>query len=329
LLQHPIVSTSSAWASASGMARPKLRGGGVLITNWLGHSRSIVHGIECFALNVDESLSMGQGAIFYGGTTVRESIVEALAADWRSAGVKAGDTLLVHSSLARTLRRVVKMGGAADPGIIVESFLRALGPSGTLLAPLFNFEFTQGVPFDIRESKSAMGSFTECVRNWPGSVRTGHPIYSFAVVGASAGEFSELENFSGYGADSPFALLHKMKGKIGVIDLPDQRSMTFYHYVEESQSVPYRYHKTFTGSYTGWDGLKSDKTFGLFVRDVEKGVLTKVDPMGEILWEKGIYTGDRPGTGCGLRVVSAASLFDEVVKVIDSGRAKGILYDVQ
>lgn len=260
---------------------------------------------------------------------MHEETVEALAADWRSAGVEEGDTLLVHSSLSRTLRRVVKMGGKADPSIIVRSFLHALGDEGTLIAPLFNFEFTQGVPFDIRESKSAMGSFTEAVRKWPGAVRTGHPIYSFAVVGKNANLFVGVENFSGYGSDSPFAIIHKLGGKIGVIDLPDQHSMTFYHYVEEANSVPYRYHKTFTGDYTGMDGTKDQKTFGLFVRDIEKGVLTKVDPMGEILWEKGLYKGDRPGTGCGFRVISAAPLFSEVSKVISEGSAKGILYDIQ
>ena len=273
---------------------------------------------------------MRQGVLFViKDIIVHEHIVEALASDWRSAGVEQGDTLLVHSSISRTLRRVVKMGGKADPTIIVESFLRALGEQGTLIAPLFNFEFTQGVPFDIRESKSAMGSFTETVRKWPGAVRTGHPIYSFSAVGKNSQLFSGVENFSGYGADSPFAIIHKLGGKIGVIDLPDQHSMTFYHYVEEANNVPYRYHKKFIGDYTGSDGIKVKREFGLFVRDIEKGVLTKVDPMGEILWEKGLYTGCRPGENCGLRVIKASPLFVEVSRVISSGSAKGILYDIQ
>lgn len=279
---------------------------------------------------LDDILQMGQGAFFKNKAVImHEGIVAALAADWRSAGVEEGDTLLVHSSLSRTLRKVVKMGGGADPSIVVRSFLHALGSEGTLIAPLFNFEFTQGVPFDIRESKSAMGSFTEAVRKWPGAVRTGHPIYSFAAVGKNANQFMGVENFSGYGADSPFAIIHKLGGKIGVIDLPDQHSMTFYHYVEEANSAPYRYHKTFTGDYTEADGSTTKKTFGLFVRDIEKGVLTKVDPMGEILWEKGLYSGFRPGAGCGLRVIKAAPMFVEVSKVINTGSAKGILYDVQ
>lgn len=105
--------------------------------------------------------------------------------------------------------------------------------------------------------------------------------------------------------------------------------MTFYHYIEESLNVPYRYHKTFTGAYVDNDGVETSKTFGLFVRDVEEGVVTHGDPMGEILWQKGLYSGCRPKEGCGLRVIDATSMFDEVSVVINDGRAKGMLYEIK
>src|SRR5262245_31554345 len=82
---------------------------------------------------------------------------------------------------------------------------------------------------------------------WPGAVRTGHPIYSFAAIGKRADEFRGVRNFSGYGEDSPFGVLHHADGRMAVLDLPDNDSMTFYHYVEESCSAPYRYHKRFAG----------------------------------------------------------------------------------
>ncbi|WP_342655036.1 AAC(3) family N-acetyltransferase [Pseudomonas sp. F3-2] len=260
---------------------------------------------------------------------MHDDVVDALAAEWKSAGLREGDTILVHSSLSRTLRRVIKMGGSADPNIVVRSFLRAIGDEGTLIVPLFNFDFTQGVPFDMRHSKSAMGSFTEAVRKWPEAVRTAHPIYSFAAVGRNALLFQNVDNFSGYGTDSPFAILHRLDGKIGVIDLPDQHSMTFYHYVEEANNVSYRYHKKFTGECTDLNGLSSTKTYGLFVRDIEHGVRTSVNSMGELLWEKKAYSGYRPGQGCGLRVINASVVFDETSKVIQSGQAKGLLYEVK
>jgi len=159
-------------------------------------------------------------------------------------------------------------------------------------------------------------------------VRTGHPIYSFAVIGARAREFKGVVNFSGYGADSPFGLLYRGGGKIAILDLPDQNSVTFYHFVEENLEVPYRYHKTFTGSYTDAEGRSDERTFGLFVRDLDKGVETHVDPMGEYLWQAGLYEGCRPGEGNGLRTIKAALLFDATANVIKSGKAEEMLYRI-
>lgn len=260
---------------------------------------------------------------------MNDEVVKRLADDWRAAGVAEGDTLLLHSSISRTLRRIAKMGGEVSPNLVIKSFLEALGDSGTLLLPLFNFDFSTGITFDIRNSPSHMGSLTEAGRLWPGVVRTGHPIYSFAVIGKNAEMFRGLKNFSGYGQDSPFGILHRLGGKIGVIDLPEESSVTFYHYVEESLKAPYRHHKTFTGQYIDSDGVESTETFGLFVRNVEEGVVTRGNTMGEILWERGAYKGFRPKEGCGLRVISAPRLFDELAAVLNEGRAKGLMYEIQ
>jgi aminoglycoside 3-N-acetyltransferase len=260
-----------------------------------------------------------------------EDLIAAMAGQWRTAGVRAGDVLLLHSSLRRVARSVMRAGGSADcvADIVLDSVLEALGPEGTLLLPLFNFDFTTGTPFDIRTTPSQMGALTEAARLRPGAVRTGHPIYSFAVLGAQAQRFAGVENDSGYGPDSPFAILHHMGGKIGVLDLPDQHSMTFYHYVEEARSVPWRYHKRFEGDWIGFDGARSRRSFGLFVRDLEQRALTYVDPMGEVLWGRGFYRGDRPGQGSGMRTIDASALFEVVGAVIDEGAAEGLLYRIE
>ncbi len=212
------------------------------------------------------------------------------------------------------------------PTTIVESLLGAVGADGTLLLPLFNFGFADGAEFDIRHTPSEMGALTEAGRLYPGAVRTGHPIYSFAAIGAQAPRFAKVVNFSGYGPDSPFALLRELGGKIAVLDLPEAGSMTFYHHAEEMHAVPYRYHKTFRGPYTTWDGETSVREFGLFVRDLEDGVEAHLDPMGELAWRHGLYSGHRAGTGSGLRVASARALYDLASWVITSGVAEGTLY---
>ena len=105
--------------------------------------------------------------------------------------------------------------------------------------------------------------------------------------------------------------------------------MTFYHHVEEMHDVPYRFHKTFTAEYTDFDGATTVREYGLFVRDIEKGVKTDVNPMGEILWDKGLYHGDRPGSGAGLRTILAAEMYEAVSGVIRAGDALGLLYSIE
>jgi aminoglycoside 3-N-acetyltransferase len=255
--------------------------------------------------------------------------MKELASEWREAGVQKGDILLIHSSIKRVFKRYLKLGIKLSPEDILNSFLEAVGETGTLLLPLFNFDFTKDIDFDISDTPSHMGALTEAARKHPLTVRTGHPIYSFAVIGAQSSKFKDIDNFSGYGSDSPFAILRNMGGKIAVLDLPDQNSMTFYHYVEEMQNVDYRYHKVFNGNYTDSSGNTERKNYGLFVRDIEKGVQTHVNPAGELMWNKGLYTGSKPNEGSGLRVISAQDVYDFVSNIIQSNESKNILYRVE
>lgn len=255
-----------------------------------------------------------------------DAVVQHLAAQWRAAGVAEGDVLLVHSNLTRTFKTCLRAGMAATPDLVLDSFLAALGSSGTLLLPLFNFDFTQGVPFDLRTTPSKMGAMTEAARLRPGAVRTGHPVYSFAVLGRQAQAFHGLDNESPFGAGSPFEILTALDGAVSCLDLPDFDSMTYYHHVEEMKQVPYRVYKSFTGAWTGLDGVTTEKTYRLFVR--RDGVRTETAEAEARMWARGIYRGDPPKVGSGLRVARAKAMFDYLGDIIDSGRALGLMYSV-
>jgi len=256
-------------------------------------------------------------------------LLDLLSKDWQKAGLIKGDSVLIHTSLKRTLTRYSDLGYTITPEDVLDSFLDALGGTGTLLLPLFNFEFPNGVTFDIRHTPSQMGALTEAGRLHNDAVRTGHPIYSFAVIGKNSHLYKDVDNFSGYGPNSPFMMLRELDAKIAVLDLMDQNSMTFYHHIEEMNKVPYRYHKEFTGQYIDWEGNETTRTYGLFVREIEKGVLTHVNPMGELLWENGLYSGFRPKVDVGLRLISANQMFNFVTGYIQSGQAKGLLYAIE
>lgn len=250
-------------------------------------------------------------------------MADQLTQNWHSCGINPGDIVLFHSSLRRTLKE-----NEMTPQEVLDSLLDAVGPEGTMVFPLFNFDFTKGIPFDIRSTRSRMGVLTEMARQHPQAVRSGHPIYSFAAIGKDARYF-DVDNPSGYGPESPFAILRELDGKIAVLDLDDLNSMTFYHHIEEMHEVDYRFHKQFTGEYTDREGDTSTRTYSLFVRDIEKGVLTDVNPMGEVLWERGLYSGFRQGEGPGCRTIRANAMYDAVSEVIENGQARELLYSIE
>ncbi len=257
-------------------------------------------------------------------------LIGFLADKWRKSGVEQGDVLLVHSSLKRLLKKVADENDvSATPEIIYKSLLLAIGDQGTLILPLFNFDFPKSKFFDVRNTPSHMGALTEIARNNSVSVRTGHPIYSFSIIGKYADQFKGIDNESGYGPDSPFAVLRKLKARIASIGLSDQNSMTSYHYVEECNEVPYRYFKDFTGQYIDQNGHQAERTYKLFVRNTEQGVNTDVNRCMDLLWEKGLYSGEKYNEGYGMRTILFEDFFNEVDQIIKSGKAEDYLFSIK
>jgi aminoglycoside 3-N-acetyltransferase len=207
---------------------------------------------------------------------------EKLMEGFRDLGVREGDTLLVHSSY--------KSFGEVDggPQTVIRALEAALGPEGTLIMPTFNFDFNKGQPWDVRTTPSRMGILTELVRKDPQAKRVFHPFYSFAILGKHAEMLGSLRYKSSYERNSVFGKLRDLDGKIMVIGLSYTNSMTFFHHIEQMEGVDYRFLKQFTGEVTDENGNTYTDTFEMLVRDIDKGVITEVDPMGELMEKAGI-----------------------------------------
>ena len=216
---------------------------------------------------------------------------EKLVEGFREVGVKEGDTLLVHSSY--------KSFGEVDggPETVVRALETALGTDrdGTLIMPTFNFDFNKGVPWDVRKTRSKMGALTEVVRMDPRAKRVFHPFYSFAILGKHAEMLGSLRYKSAYERNSVFGKLRDLDGKIMVIGLSYNNSMTFFHHIEQMEGVDYRFLKQFTGEVTDENGNTYTDTFEMLVRDIDKGVMTMVDPMGALMEESGIIKSAKIG----------------------------------
>jgi aminoglycoside 3-N-acetyltransferase len=112
--------------------------------------------------------------------------------------VKAGDVLIVHSSM-KSLGRVD--GG---PAAVVRALQEAVGEEGTLLMPVFTAPQPDGV-FHHAATPSRTGLITETLRTAAGTLRSRHPTHSVAAWGRRAAEFVKgHDHTSGLGVGSPF-----------------------------------------------------------------------------------------------------------------------------
>lgn len=210
---------------------------------------------------------------------------------FRNLGLSEGDTVLVHSSLIGFNWR--EYGGVEElTEVVFDSLSEVVGEDGTIIAPTFSFSFTDDSPngyWDLAESESDMGVFTEYVRTRPDSTRTVHPFYSFAIFGDLSNDLGKVHDRDSFSTDYIFGKIHQMNAQILLLGLDYNSAMTFFHYVEQQEGVDYRYKKDFKGT-MNIHGKEYHDTYSMLVRDLDRGIETHVNPMGKRLENDGIIT---------------------------------------
>jgi aminoglycoside 3-N-acetyltransferase len=178
---------------------------------------------------------------------------ESLAAKLRAVGMDSGQTVLVHTSLSK-LGWVV---GAAQA--VVMALIDVLGDSGTLMMPTHTTNNTDPEEWQhppvpegwwqvIRDHTPAydpattstreMGAVAELFRTWPGTIRSDHPVSSFAARGPSAGYLiadHPLTDETGDG--SPIGKLYKLDGYVLLLGV-DHWNNTSLHLAEVRADYP-------------------------------------------------------------------------------------------
>ena len=142
-----------------------------------------------------------------------------------------------------------------------------------MLFPTYNWDFCKGITFDYMNTPSKTGSLGSIALSREDFKRSRHPIYSFAIWGKDKEMLCQKDYSSSFGEDSIFGYLYENKAKNLVIDTPIGNCFTFAHYVEETSGmVTYRYKKTFTADYVDENGKKTNKSYEMFVRDLDLDV---------------------------------------------------------
>ena len=240
------------------------------------------------------------------------------------------DTIFVSSDISMLVYYFYKKSIKFNPNILIDVLIEKVGTNGTLIFPTYNWDFCQGIAFDYNNTISKVGSLTNVALKRDDFKRTKHPIYSFAVYGKDKDYLCSLENKSSFGMDSPFNYFYKNNAKNLFINVDYQSSATFIHNVEEKIGVEYRYLKDFTADYIDESNNKSERTYSMYVRYLDKDVITTINPMHdifikneciyEIWYKKNIY----------LRLLDMKKAYDLVELDILKNNARNIVkYDGQ
>jgi aminoglycoside 3-N-acetyltransferase len=159
---------------------------------------------------------------------------ERLKSDLRRLGLAFGDAVYAHTSL--------KSIGWIDggPDTLIEAFLEALGPGGTLAVPSHTCVFPdRSTPYDPGKSTVCTGAFPEHVRLFPGAVRSAHPSHSSVAVGAKSQALMASHSLTDpFGYDSPLHRLYRTGGKVLLLGV-GHAANTSLHLAESLAGMPY------------------------------------------------------------------------------------------
>lgn len=161
---------------------------------------------------------------------------EDLIKNLQDIGIKAGDSVLVHSSLSR-------IGHLIDgPKTFVDALIETVGEEGTVLMPtspnnVFQLNYIRNTPFfDVLNSPSKTGAITEYFRKLPNAKRSLHPTEPVSAVGKLA-EYYTKDHFNQptpYNKNSPFYRVSEQKGKILYVGVTLSMAGTNLHTLEDA-----------------------------------------------------------------------------------------------
>ncbi|HEX3693122.1 MAG TPA: AAC(3) family N-acetyltransferase [Solirubrobacteraceae bacterium] len=193
---------------------------------------------------------------------------QAIVGALQAVGVRVGDVLFTHSSIA-TLG--VSEGGL-DAEAIATMFLSAVrevaGPGATWLLPAFTYSYVKDEVFDpltVAPSRE-MGLLPSVLWRHPDALRTLDPIFSVIAIGARARELTSGVPTSCFDERSVFARLIELDGAVCNIGIGS--FSTLMHHVEQKRGVAYRRPKWFEGV-SILDGRPRRTRISYYARDLD------------------------------------------------------------
>ena len=236
-----------------------------------------------------------------GNIILKQDIVR----DLKKAGINAGESLLVHSSLSK----IGYVEGGAKT--VVDALLEVLGKEGNLLMPTspnngLQLDYIETLDvFDVAEDKSKLGAISEYFRCLPQSIRSAHPTEPVSCIGPDAAYFTQdhFGNLTPYTTESPFYRVSEKVGKILYLGVTLDNAGTNLHTMEDAVKefkYPIYYREIFEVNVRFPDGaIRKMRTK---VHNPVQSALRKCDGLIPLFKEKGVLNEVKIGEARALMV---------------------------
>jgi aminoglycoside N3'-acetyltransferase/uncharacterized protein YjhX (UPF0386 family) len=213
------------------------------LLNWCDGTNSFHQAVENYELESGDTISdiellkqlrflrflerFGYVKLHYTKTFTEDDIYQ----DLLKIGIKPGDRIMVHS----TLSSLGPVNGG--PETVCRALIRAVGESGAIMMPSFNFynvakhNSDRKKIYDPEITHTVTGAIPECFWKMPHVVRSLNPSHPVAVWGDKAEFYADGHQLTEtMGLNSPLHKLEQDNGKVLLIDC--STANTFHHVVE-------------------------------------------------------------------------------------------------
>ncbi|HRH68194.1 MAG TPA: AAC(3) family N-acetyltransferase [Flavobacteriales bacterium] len=237
-------------------------------------------------------------------------------------GIAPGAELLLTADVTRISWLLRHRGARNAPRALLDAFLSAVGPGGTIVVPTFNYDLRTGESFDPRRTPTITGALGLAALEHPAFVRTANPLHSFAVAGRLQREFLAADDTSSFSEGSPFALLRTNGFILLGLDMHLNYALSYFHHVEELEAVPYRKWRTVTIRCIDATGASKPRQFRIFAK--RAGYANELSALVPRLKEAGaMTTGNTDGVE--FLKVDLAKAHEVIARDIRSNKAGSIV----
>jgi len=142
-----------------------------------------------------------------------------------------------------------------------ELFKELAGPEGVIIIPSFSYSWgddSSDKVFDIINTPSKVGIFSEFMREQSNVERTLDPMFSYLIFGNNSANIAKVAGKNTFGPDGIYQYLYENNAKLISFGL-NKYDPTFIHYAEQYyhqniHKLDYRYIKEFNGEIINFSG---------------------------------------------------------------------------